>query len=248
MAKPKKDADRRAVVEQMRKEQQRKERRQGFLIIGSAVLVGAVILGFAGWQIWKADNDGGGGSALDAIGVASGEAGCQDVTVEDAVEGANDHRQQGEAIEYDTAPPAAGPHWGNYLLPNQVRPFWTTDDRPAVEQLVHSLEHGHTILWYDETIADDDEALEQVEEVAEAAASSEGAEGKFMAAPWTGEDGEAFPEGAHLALTHWSIGGDGDPSGDQQGIWQYCDAVSGEAVSDFVAEYPRTDAPEPNAP
>lgn len=246
MAKPKKD-DRRAVVEQMRREQQRKERRQGFLIVGSAVLVGAVILGFAGWQIWKAGEDGG-SSNLASLGVAAGDAGCQDVKVEDAVEGASDHRDEGEKILYDAAPPAAGPHWGQFLLTNQIRPFWTTDDRPPVERLVHSLEHGHTILWYDETIAEDDEALEQVEDVAEAAAKNEDAEGKFMAAPWTGDDGEAFPEGTHLALTHWSVGGDGDPSGDQQGVWQYCEQVSGEVVEDFVAEYPRSDAPEPNAP
>ena len=247
MAKPKKDADRRAVVEQMRKEQQRKERRQGFLIIGSAVLVGALILGFAGWQIWQAGDDGG-SSELASIGVPTADAGCQDVQVEEAVAGASDHRDEGEKILYTTAPPAAGPHWGQYLLPNQVRPFWTTDDRPPVERLVHSLEHGHTILWYDETIAEDDEALEQVEELAEAAAGADDAEGKFMAAPWTSDDGEAFPEGTHLALTHWSVGGDGDPSGDQQGIRQYCEAVSGEVVEDFIAEYPRTDAPEPNAP
>ena len=33
-----------------------------------------------------------------------------------------------------------------------------TDDRPTLEALVHNLEHGYTILWYDETIADDDDA------------------------------------------------------------------------------------------
>ena len=248
MAKPKKDADRRAVVEQMRREQQRKERRQGLLIIGSAVLIGALILGFAGWQIWKADDGGGSSSRLARLGVASGEAGCQDVTVEDAVEGASDHRNEGEKILYETAPPAAGPHWGGYLLPNQIRPFWTADDRPPVERLVHSIEHGHTILWYDETIAEDDEALEQVEDIAEAAAKVDDAEAKFMAAPWTAEDGAPFPEGTHLALTHWSVGGDANASGDHQGIWQYCEAPSGEVVRDFVAEYPRTDSPEPNAP
>jgi Protein of unknown function (DUF3105) len=247
VAKPKKDADRRAVVEQMRREQQRKERRQGLLIIGSAVLVGAIILGFAGWQIWKAGEDGG-SSQLASIGVAAGEAGCQDIEVEDAVAGANDHRNEGERILYETTPPAAGPHWGNFLQGNQIRPFWNSDDRPPVERLVHSLEHGHTILWYDETIAEDDEALEQVEEIAEAAANSDDARGKFMAAPWSSEDGGEFPEGTHLALTHWSIGGDGDPSGSQQGIWQYCDAVSGDVVEDFIAEYPSSDSPEANAP
>ncbi|MGH3682534.1 MAG: DUF3105 domain-containing protein, partial [Natronosporangium sp.] len=28
------------------------------------------------------------------------------------------------------------------------RGFYTPDDRPRVEQLVHNLEHGYTVLWY----------------------------------------------------------------------------------------------------
>ena len=36
-----------------------------------------------------------------------------------------------------------------------TRKFYTSDDRPAVATLVHNLEHGFTLLWYDETIADD---------------------------------------------------------------------------------------------
>ena len=49
MAKTKKDADRRAVVEQMRREQKRKERRKSLIILGAAVTVGALIIGYAAW-------------------------------------------------------------------------------------------------------------------------------------------------------------------------------------------------------
>ena len=70
---------------------------------------------------------------------------------------------------------------------------------------------------------------------------------KFMAAPWTEEDGEPFPDGAHVALTHWSMGGtNGNPEG-QLGVWQYCDGVSGEVVEQFMEDYPWSDSPEPNA-
>ena len=48
-----KDRDRRAVVEQMRREQQSKERRQGLVILGAAVLVGAVIIYFAVSEVMK---------------------------------------------------------------------------------------------------------------------------------------------------------------------------------------------------
>ena len=68
---------------------------------------------------------------------------------------------------------------------------------------------------------------------------------KFIALPWTEEDGKAFPDGAHVALTHWYA--DPDTLEDQQGIWQYCDAPSGEVVAQFVEDYPYTDSPEPNA-
>ena len=39
------------------------------------------------------------------------------------------------------------------------RKLYTADDRPELETLVHNLEHGYTILWYDETVAADDDAM-----------------------------------------------------------------------------------------
>jgi hypothetical protein len=242
VAKSKKDADRRAVVEQLRREQQRKERRQTFTILGAAVTVGAVIIGFAVWQFLEAEEEA--GRELASVGASASAAGCQEVVTE-AAEGNNDHRTEGERILYKQSPPAMGPHWPQFLVGNQIRPFWTADDRPPVERLVHSLEHGHTILWYDETVAGDAEALEELESVAEKAADETG--GKFMAAPWSEEDGQAFPDDAHVALTHWSMGGtNGNPEG-QLGVWQYCEGVSGEAVQQFTEDYPNTDAPEPGA-
>ena len=51
------------------------------------------------------------------------------------------------------------------------------------------------------------------------------------------------PDGKHIALTHWSVG-DGE---EQVGVWQYCDAPSGEAVAQFAEDYPYSDSPEPAA-
>ena len=72
---------------------------------------------------------------------------------------------------------------------------------------------------------------------------------KFKAVPWLGSDGKSFPEGQHIAFTHWSIGGaDQDPSGDGQvGVWQYCTDVSGDALNAFMLKYPYMDSPEPTA-
>ena len=244
MAKPSKDADRRAIVEKMRRDQQRQERRKSLMVLGAAVLVGVLIIGVAVWQFMAAESSTSG--QLGGIGVAASEAGCQEVVVEEA-EGNNDHRPDGEKILYKSSPPATGPHWGTFLQGAQIRKLYTVDDRPSVEQLVHSLEHGHTVLWYDETIAEDDDAMEELEILSNKFQGTD-LNDKFMAAPWTSDDGDVFPDDAHVALTHWSMGGtNGNPEG-QQGITQFCSEVSGEAVEGFMKDYPYSDSPEPTSP
>ena len=86
---------------------------------------------------------------------------------------------------------------------------------------MHNLEHGYSLLWYDATIADDSDQLAVVQAIA---AKYEGTKltDKFIALPWTSEDGKAFPKGTHVALTHWSAGGDPTDVSKQQGVWQYC--------------------------
>jgi hypothetical protein len=110
---------------------------------------------------------------------------------------------------------------------------------------VHNLEHGYTILWYDETVADDPDKMIEIEGIAKKLdVSDSNFRFKFIAAPWTSDDvkeGKAFPEGKHIALSHWK-GGD-----KTEGIWQYCTEPSGEALADFMKDYPYTDSPEPNA-
>ena len=245
-AKMSKDAGRRAVVEQMRREQQSKERRKTFLMIGAAVLVGAIIIGTAVWQLLR--EQAADGRELAVIGVPASEAGCQEPETKGAA-GANDHRSSGERILYEDAPPAFGPHWGDWLQPTEVRRFYeTAGDRPPVERLVHSLEHGWTILWYDETIADDDAALDDLRSIAGKFPDIEDPEQKILIAPWTAEDGgEGFPGDSHLALTHWSMGGTNGNAEGQRGVWTYCSQVSGEVVEDFMSDYPSSDSPEPGA-
>ena len=67
------------------------------------------------------------------------------------------------------------------------------------------------------------------------------ADAYFMAAPWSSADGAAFPDGKHVALTHWT-----GPE-NQEGVTQYCGAPSGAVVEKFLDDYPPSDAPEPGA-
>lgn len=245
MAKASKDKDRRAVVEELRREQERAEKRRTTMIIAAAVVVGLVIVGLAAYPLLKDARTQSelGGRDLAGLGVPAADAGCTEVTATKA-EGSADHRPEGEALEYDASPPSAGPHYPTWAP--MTRKFYTPQDRPEVGYLVHNLEHGYNVLWYDESLAEDDDQLAVVKAIAQKFPGTD-FENKFIAAPWTAEDGEPFPDGAKVALTHWSLGDtNGNPEG-QQGITQYCDEVSGEAVADFVEDYPYTDSPEPGA-
>ena len=87
------------------------------------------------------------------------------------------------------------------------------------------------------------EQLRQLKAIAE---KYHDAQERFIAAPWTSDDGDPFADGKHLALTRWSA--DADNPGDQdkqRGNWQYCGSVSGEVVSDFFSKWPNAESPEP---
>lgn len=184
---------------------------------------------------------------LAEVGASRAAAGCRPELHRPA-SGAGDHVAPGTRVHYPDAPPAFGPHWADYLEGRELRPLYTTADRPPLERLVHSLEHGHTILWYDETVAKSSSELADVEAIAKKFPSNTNPQDKFIAAPWTTQDGKPFPGGKHVALTHWSMGGtNGNPKG-QQGVWEYCSKPSGAAVKDFMTKYPYSDAPEPTSP
>lgn len=233
--------DRRAVVEQMRRDQQRAERRRTIIIISACLVVGLVIIGAAAVPLIKQSRLS--GKSLADLGVSSGSASCQDVVKKKAT-GVQDHKPVGTTIDYPDAPPAFGPH---YPTPASFsRKFYTTDDRPRLEYVVHNLEHGYNLLWYDDTVAKDADQLAAVKAIAAKFSGTKQTD-KFIALPWTSDDGKAFPKGTHVAMTHWSVGGDPADTSKAQGIWQYCSAPSGEQVASFVKDYPFSDSPEPNA-
>jgi hypothetical protein len=232
------DNQRRAIAEQLRKEQASKERRRSMLILGACVVVvigllAAALIPYIGSV--RAENKAA-GTPLAEMGAKEAAAGCAPQQKADA-SGNGDHVTVGKKIAYSQAPPAFGRHWGNFLQGSEIRNFYTPEDRPEIERLVHSLEHGHTILWYDETVKPGTEAYKTVKAISE----KFDAAAYFMAAPWNKSDGGAFPAGKHVALTHWT-GPD-----KQQGITQYCAAPSGAVVKKFTDEYKPSDAPEPGA-
>ncbi len=243
-------SDRRAVIDDLRKKQKGAERRRGFAIVGVCILIAVLIVGAAAYQPVKDWWDGRQFSDVDLASIGQPASVCGEITTQVMPEGENDHLPTGQQVEYSTAPPAFGDHWNEAgVAPAAMsRKFYTAEDRPELEALVHNLEHGYTVLWYDETFAGDNEKLDEIRAIARKFPGTDNFRFKFIAAPWTSADGDPFPEGQHVALTHWSSASeDAAAVNGQQGVFQYCSDVSGEALKDFMEKYPYTDSPEPMA-
>jgi hypothetical protein len=231
------ERDRRAKVEAMRREQQARERRKSLLFIVIAVVVGLGIVAAAAVPSYLKSRNDPAKKALSSFGVAAAAADCSEVETKEGTntEALRAHDEDGTVEKYPTVPPSYGPHWGSPVFP--ARTFYTAQDRPNMEQLVHNLEHGYTILWYDDTIKG--KQLDTLKDLAESAANSDmaGPGNKFIVSSWDDSYG-TFPAGRHLGMSHW---------GAQASSIQLCGEVSGGAVQAFMKKYPATDAPEPNA-
>lgn len=254
MAKSSKSAksERQKLIDDAMKKQRSAEKRSGYLIVGVCVLIALGLVGAAAYRPIKNHFDLQQYANLDLAKVGASASSCQKPVTEDAT-GAQEHRPTGEQITYPDAPPAFGPHWNeaNVAPAPFDDKFYDKDDRPELEALVHNLEHGYTILWYDDTVADDNDQMNQIEAIAKKfKVDDDNFRLKFIAAPWTsadakeeaGQKGMTFPEGTHLAFSHW-VGAQGDQK--SVGVWQYCTETSGAALKSFMDTYPYTDAPEP---
>ena len=235
--------DRQAVIDSIRSQQSRGEQRRGLAIVGVCVVVAVLIVGAAAfkpisdwWSLRAYASD-----SLTEIG--SKASSCQEPTTKKA-DGNQEHVDVGTPMTYDDAPPAFGQHWN--MWDTMDRKLYTTSDRPELGELVHNLEHGYTILWYDETIQDDSGAMDELRGIASKLQGTDNLRDKFKAVPWTSEDGKAFPKGQHVAFTHWSVGGVGETDPEKQvGVFQYCSSLSGSALESFMEKWPYMDSPEP---
>lgn len=237
--------ERRAAVDLIRQQQKRADKRQGTIIVGVCVVIGLVIIGLTAyrpvkdWWDLRQFND----LNLEEIGAPASV--CGDITTKKA-SGTQQHVAAGTPVAYADAPPAFGEH--EEVPDSMERKLYTESDRPRVEMLVHNMEHGYTILWYDETIADDSDQMLVLQGIRDKMLGTSNMRLKFKAVPWTKDDGKAFPDGQHVAFTHWAKESkeEGAKEDEAVGVWQYCSEPSGEALNDFMLEYDYTNSPEPN--
>jgi hypothetical protein len=230
------EKDRRARVEAMRREQQARERRKSLIFVSLAVIVGVGLVVAAALPAYLHSRNDPAKKALASFGVSAASASCSAVktTKNTNTDALRTHVADGTVEKYQTVPPSFGPHWATPVLSS--RPFYSVKDRPEMEQLVHNLEHGYTIVWYDATIKG--AQLSALKDLStNARARSETAPSKFIVSAWDNAYGH-FPAGKHLGISHW---------GTATSHVQLCGKVSGQAVSTFIKNYPAADSPEPTS-
>jgi hypothetical protein len=215
---------RRKRMEELKRRQQRSQRRGTILAIVISVLAGSGLI--AGAYFASREEP---AAPLDQIGVAASAAGCGELFSEDEKQAAGDHVPQGQTVNYAKVPPASGAHWDVQFIVPANRQFEDRDTEFQPEQYVHNLEHGYVVVWYDEDTPDDQ--LDQLREIT----TSDAVDRKFMVAPWPRGK---FEGEKNVAITAWA----------RQIM---CDSVSGEAIQDFYDDYSVTGsknvAPEKNA-
>ena len=220
--------DRAAKAKKQLKAHQRAERRGSFMIVGVCAAVALLIVGAAAyrpvmnwWDLRKFDD-------IDLASIGAPATVCGPEMVIPAT-GEQDHRDSG-SIEYTTSPPIFGPHLS--VPAAMERKFYGWEDRSELEQLVHNSEHGYTFLWYDQTVADNGDEIDEIEGIGKKLQGTDNFRLKFKALPWYGAEeaegdqtewatdmqtgmeqiaeltGNEAPElegGVHVALTHWAI-------------------------------------------
>jgi hypothetical protein len=172
------------------------------LIIGGILVVGVIVLVVAMLSLSGPNAaegvrqlDQGGGHVADGTDVRAGDAGA-----------------------YESTPATSGPHWNT---PNN----WGVYTSPQAEaQLIHNLEHGGIVVWYQPAQIDAAELQELSNWVA---SEVRGTRFKVILSPWAGPD-----FGHPIAATAWN--------------WLiYQDALDLGQIQSFMnAHYGRS--PEPN--
>jgi hypothetical protein len=227
---------RRDLIEQMQKDQARSDKRRTLLIVAASIIVGLAIIAYPAVKLIQDSQVR--NAAVADLGADAAAASC-DKVIDDKAEGLQDHQPDGTDIKYSVSPPSSGPHYATWAPFGKK--FYSLEDRPPVGNLVHNLEHGYTILWYNEATAKNADQVDLIEQLSKAKLP-DATNGKFIAAPFKSTDGAAWPAGKNIAFSHWSGGAEGQALGHRQ----FCGQVSGEALQQFMDKYPALDAQEPN--
>ena len=182
--------DRKARIAELQQQEKARENRVRIQIIAVAtalLLVLGAVIAYAIVDAGKQRPE----VAISAIGVPASAASCDPATT-DKAGGNGNHvdRTATPKVKYDTVPPSYGPHFDQPAV-TKSRAFYTAADRPPMEVLVHNLEHGYTVLWYDQASGEAKKAA--LEELAKVTNKLDAASDKFIVSAWDPSYGE-LPE------------------------------------------------------
>jgi len=195
--------DRRARLEELRRQQKAAERRKNILFIGSAIVIALALIAAAVIPAYLHDRA---KQAKQKAGyqakptTAEKAAGCLGVHNDPLSKAALHVPQQ---IDYtkepygDTKggtapiPPTNGKH--NAVSLGDKNRFYPLSDKPRPERAVHNLEHGYIVVWYDAKLPADQVAHLQ-------GLATAGNLSRLLVVGWWRGD---LPLGKHVVLTSW---------------------------------------------
>lgn len=216
--------DRRARLEELRRQQRAAERRKNYLFIGTGIVIalgliaGAVIPAYEHDQAVKRKSKAGYQAAPTKAELAAGCTGVHN----DPVSAAAIHVTQ--PIDYskekygDTRggtppiPPSGGRH-NPVTLPDTSR-FYPISQKPRPERAVHNLEHGYVVVWYDSKLPASQVA--QLQSMTQLPNFSR----LYVVGWWQGD----LPSNKHVVLTSW-------------GRTDRCDSVSQSVIGTFYSQH-----------
>ena len=212
--------DRRARLEELRRQQKAAERRKNFLFIGSAIAVAVILIAAAIIPAYLHDQakqrkaKPGYQAAPTAAEKAAGCLGVHNDPVSPAAQHVTTPIDYSKEKYGDTKggtpaiPPSGGRH-NPITLSDQTR-FYPLSQKARPERAVHELEHGYIVIWYDSKLpADQVTHLQQL--------AGQGNLSHLLVVGWWQGD---LPLGKHVVLTSW-------------GRTERCGTVSDSVVNAF---------------
>ena len=212
--------DRRARLEELRRQQKAAERRKNFLFVGSAIAVALILIGaavipaFLHDQANKKKQKTGYQASPSKAEVAAGCDGVHNDPISPAALHVTTPIDYSKEKYGDTRggtppiPPSNGRH--NPVSLGDTNRFYPLSQSPRPERAVHNLEHGYVVAWYDSKLPADQVAHLQ-------ALASAGNLSRLLVVGWTEGD---LPANKHIVLTSW-------------GRTDRCTKVSDDVINSF---------------
>jgi hypothetical protein len=220
---------RRLELEAAKRRAHAADRRRSWLVAGSAVLVGVLLVLLVEIPRWTAPTPIAERS-LSGLGVSATKAACSADTARKIQPkgdvAATDKAGKATTIKYTEVPPTSGKSYATGATAGTH--YYAAGEGPTPEALVRNLQDGYTVVWYTASLPKNQAA--QLSYVGDAGAKIALSE-KFIVTPWDIKLGK-FPAGKNIAIAAW-------------GSVQFCSGVNGKTIQTFINNHPPSKAPSP---